>query len=230
MIELTRPKFSGIAKVYEMIDSGTESLPVGGTGGLKFRIVIRNPRYHDGRDGVCEVLPFILKKCNGVNEEAILDDIQVYDDLRRRGYPVPQTIRCCKKDGEIYLLMSDLTCQGEYIVWGPSRNMSRQQYKDLLLMNLTDKEIESIEGKARSFAEQATEDGIALGHNCYHVRKNPNTGEVNIVFLDVDWSARLGIFVGDSLLEFNESSADTFMESLRSSISRAKEEMPQSSS
>lgn len=236
MVELERPISSSDGLlgarhgVYEIIASRTERLSLGGSEGTKSRIAIRNPRHHEGRGDVSETLPFILKTFKGRGKEEILLDIWVYHDLRRKGYPVPETLRYFEEDGVRHILMSDLTCQGECLVWGNSVNMTEQQYSDLLLMDLSDKEVKIIEKKARGFAEKLSRDGTALGHNCYHVRKNLNTGEVDIVFLDVHGlTSLLGIVSCNGLVEFNQSSVDTFIESLRVSVSKAEEKFLQSS-
>lgn len=58
--------------------------------------------------------------------------------LRKKGYPVPQTVRMVhdKDSRKIYLAMSDMTHGGEYRVWGSSGNMTSSQDRELENMQL----------------------------------------------------------------------------------------------
>lgn len=195
LTELTKPIFKAdksngqISGSFQINDLKFKPLSLGGDEGIKFLTSLVNPRNIKDRNGaVAEKFEFISKEYKHDRVTDVIKIIQTYDFLRKRGYPVPATTRYFEKDGKIYLLMTNVTEKGKYLVWGYSDTMSKEQQADLLSMNLTDNDIQNIRDMALTYATKAGKDDIDLPFCTYHVRKNLETGKIDIIFLDADTS------------------------------------------
>lgn len=192
-IEFRKPIFRGnkfiteASSAFKIKDSKFKRLPLGGYEGKKFFTPLVNPRYNKGRKDVISELGFLSKELSKEQRKKdVIEIIRAYASLRDKGYPVPATTRYFEKDGKTYLLMTDMTEKGKYKIWGFSNYMTDQQNEDLKSMNLTEKDMKIIEEKAFNFATKANKDRIGLLFHTYHVRKNQRTGEIDIVFLDLN--------------------------------------------
>ena len=118
--------------------------------------------------------------------------------------------------------MSDMTEGDKYKVWGWSNSMTGQQSLDLHSMNLTESDVETITNLVDKLASKATADNLSLRFQYYHPRKNMETGEIDIILLDVDknvheMSKNLDGYMG--FKDENKLDAYTFVTRLKTELS-----------
>lgn len=161
-----------------------ERMKVGGCEGIKSKLTIENPRSKERPDVACE-MTFVSKKSRV--EHRIADSIKAYHQLRKLDLPVPNTTRICisKEDSEFQLVMTDMTENGKYILWGYSNFMHSEQYQTLRDLNLTEEEIDCIEQQANEIAYKAAKAKHNIRFYNYHLRKNLETGIYDVVLLDI---------------------------------------------
>lgn len=186
-VEFKKPIFNNGKKVAErssvfrLNKSKFHELPIGGYEGKKYFTELSK----DHRN-VAHEYEFISKVYPSYDKKEVINIIQAYDSLRKKGYIVPNTVRYFEQNDRVYLMMSDMTEGGKYKIWGYSNDMSAQQYEDLKMMNINESELFFIKNKALELANKADSENVNLLTPTYHVRKNMETGEIDIIFLDVD--------------------------------------------
>lgn len=178
------------ARTFKITDDNLEELSLGGFEGKKYKTSLVNPRSKDGRENVASEIKFISKEYPSRTD--VLDRILIYDELRKKRYPVPATTRYFEKEGKHYLLMTDMTEDGNYKLWGyndykpEQKDEELKSKENLKSMNLSDNDINFINKIASDYAIKAQKDGFNLTFPIYHVRKNLNNGQIDMCFLDVD--------------------------------------------
>ncbi len=163
----------------------SSDLPVGGLEGQKSKTALKNPYYKAEKTGVSPTLDFVSKEYALNDKDRVLEVIKTYGFLRSRGYPVPQTTRYYEKNGKIYLLMTDMTEGGKYKLWGYSDELTPEQEDALKDMSLSEEDMSAAEKIANELAAKATKDRIYLLNFYYHIRKDVDTGAIDVVLLDV---------------------------------------------
>jgi hypothetical protein len=97
--------------------------------------------------------------------------VQSYIFLRKKGYPVPQTVRYChnKNGNNLFMVMSDMTQGGKKRIWGWSDCMTPTQFEELSNMELSRYEVQHITELVQMLTNQANKDKISFQHWYYHV-------------------------------------------------------------
>lgn len=174
-------------KVIDMVD-----IDMGGEEGKKYAICLDIYGHHGG---VRPDIQFIAKEYGKDERSKVLEAILAYDILRNAGYPVPATTRYFTRNEKHYLLMSDITCGGKYLLWGYNdiqSNKIDQVFKD---MQLPFTEFFRLREVVRGIADQASRDQFLLRGHQFHIRKEIETGLFDIVLLDLN-----GYVVNDVIL------------------------------
>jgi hypothetical protein len=181
-INLHKPAGAGRER-STTVQTALELLPVGGSEGPKFRLAIADPR-GSNRDE----LTFVAK---GFDSDPSLKlpyleaVARTYARFLALGYPVPRTARVFEHNGIPYLAMSDMTANGEYLIWGYNNDDTEAEAASLWAMDLSPAEVREVKSRVLQLADQATADYIAIGWATYHVRKHRRTGQIDVVLLDI---------------------------------------------
>jgi len=174
-------KFS-IKKKISLVQIKTEKLSVGGSEGDKN---IASYQQKDGR-----VVTYLEKTPVTDKETGSVEQIVgAYHELRKRGLPVPPVVMLQEKEGVKQLVMTEMTENGKYYLWGYSDNETREQASEFKALGITKSDIQIIEGKVLEIARKATETNTSLEQHQFHIRKNKETGQFEIVLLDIDFQA-----------------------------------------
>lgn len=159
-----------------------EPLKVGGKEGPKHRITTEAKEV----EGTREKAFFVSKEYHGKLKHLAYASVKGNDLLRDHGFPVPRKVICLENEGVAYVVMSDVTDGGRFQIWGYSDKMTPEQIEELKAMNLSADDVKDIAEKAKKYADQAAADDLMLLFMHYHVRKEVETGKIDLVFLDVD--------------------------------------------
>lgn len=163
---------------------GMDGLPIGGGEGLKYRFRITNPRFQSGSRE-----PFL---CFFVKQYRYLDDdtpellTREYARLRQQGFPVPPTVRRMNIKDKQYLVMTDMTYGGRYLIWGYSDRMSFKQLQDLSDMHLTQSDMITINNLVDGLFSLALANNFMVRAHYLHIRKDKETGNIDIIVLDIN--------------------------------------------
>jgi len=176
---------SGAEKKLAIEGAELEELPLGGIEGKKYRLTVPSPLSSE-HGKLAEPLIFIVKESKYDDFDELNEVIKAYRVLYAKGYPVPGTVRRYDQPSmKSYLISSDMTEGGKQWVWGVNDDPTDQELETLREMNFTVKDIADLEIQARAIAEKATADQINLDTYYYHIRKNKETGKVEIILLDI---------------------------------------------
>jgi len=165
-----------------------KQLNVGGNEGSKFfsRLELKN-------SGVTS--NFILKEYDPSMffskqylEKLLHNRVMANIFLRKKGYPVAQTVRYFfdPSSNNYYMLMSDVTKGGKYRIWGYSNNMEVAQLYELHNMKLEASDIQLIYNLIQNLSQRATGDKIRFNYYNYHILQDIQTRELFICLLDLD--------------------------------------------
>lgn len=173
-----------VERQFEATILDDTQMEVGGYEGIKRKLTVFNPRSY-GRDDVAKDLTFVTKECRYEDETISL--LEAYHQLRKTNFPVPNTTRIYLSEcGSLYqLVMTDMTENGKYALWGFSNKMHKMQGEVLRSLNLSDEEVGCIEKQANEIAHKAANEGHRIRFFNYHLRKNLETGMVDVVLLDI---------------------------------------------
>jgi len=152
-------------------------LDIGGQEGPKFRAKIKIKNY--------ENIYFVKEFYEAYDKGFVEDCLRSFILLKKHNFPVPDVLRYFIDDSKLYLVMSDMTENGKYRMWGYSDCMSQEQTDELREMNLTGKDLKVIENKALRIAHKAGNLNFRLEFYNYHIRKHKKTGAMSICLLDV---------------------------------------------
>lgn len=162
----------------------TQAATVGGSEGLKHWLTLKSPLFSPTSGRL--TLKYFLKENSYRTLESLENLILRYIELRKLGLPVPNMTRMVEVNGSWHLVMSDITENGRYLVWGFSDNMSLAQLEELAQMKLTKKDLHLIEAMVEALFVKAEQVRQSLRMPFIHVRRDTQTGELDLILLDVD--------------------------------------------
>lgn len=187
--------------------SNPERLRVGGREGKKFRAKLEFGRYKG--------VPVIIKQLKLVDTIRVRHVIRSFILLKKKEYPVPDIVRYFfrenKDDKHMYLVMSDMTQNRKYYIWGFSDLMSKNQIQTLKKMKITFSEFYDLVDDLENIARRAARDGLSFQSYYYHIRRHKRTKRLDICLLDLDHSVWAQFKEGDSLEEYNLDQVNVFI-------------------
>lgn len=182
-------------------------LDLGGVEGNKFRGTVELPRSDVHGKFFFKEYPYQNSEDNFQQKKEYVEAIfWSYVLLRKKGYPVPQTVRMVhnRSSRKIYLVMSDMTQGEKYRVWGSSGHMTSSQDRELKSMQLFNGDLQCVFDQAQKWARKAAEDSLFISRWSYHIIQHKNTRQLSICLLDVDGIGDLYFQPeGKTLLEAN---------------------------
>lgn len=140
----------------------------------------------DGRQG-----QFIAKvDLSGAGPDFILGVVKANNLARINHLPVPYTTRFFYDENKNPgVLMTNVTENGQYWLWGRNMNISSQEREDLKSMQITAADFDNfIIDQIRQIAQRASESGLRIRFDSYHIRKHKKTRKLDITLLDLDAS------------------------------------------
>lgn len=183
-LALKKPSGAGKERVFQTLNSELTHLPLGGHEGQKFTLKIDNPlKKADGTPA--EPLYFVVKELIEKSEPELEQLSRAYRILQDKGYPVPLTVRSFQREGKNYLAASDMTEGGKYWIWGFNDDASPEEADELRAMQLSAVEVAELKSQVAKIADQAVRDTLNMDGYWYHIRKNKETGKVDVVILDI---------------------------------------------
>ena len=194
----------------QVVFCDVQLLNIGGCEGLKYRAkAIINGK-------LCNLFIKELKYHHSFEFNQIEDAIRSSMLLKKHGFLVPDIIKYFYHNETIYVVMSDLSENGEYYLWGFSDLMTKEQKQELLDMKLTKNQVSQIEKRVVSISNRASRKKIKLSFNYYHVRKHKKTGKIDICFLDID---PIDIYEDKTFIKKNnKKEADFFIRMFRKNL------------
>ncbi len=178
---------SEIEKSSQIFLSQQEVMDVGGYEGEKQRVRVAVISKSEERTRDAGMYVTKTPVSNGIDNLHLL--AESYQFLRKKGYPVPRTARYMLNKSNMYkssLLLSDMTENGAYQIWGYNDDVEDRHYQALRDMKLSDEDMSEIRKLSYALARKADDDNILLFFHYYHVKKNATTGKIDICLLDVD--------------------------------------------
>lgn len=172
----------------KIVDSS--QLPVGGSRlsndrADKYSVNLQFVRTHlSGKPMVGEFVAKIFDRLPPTEVRKIVD---TYSIARQEGFRVPATTRFFAYD-QVYgsVLMTDMTENGKYRVWGYNDSAKPEEEKVLSDMNLTNIDLQTIRGKVQDFVELAIKKSRSLYFHNYHVRQDVMSRKLEVFLLDLD--------------------------------------------
>ncbi len=179
--------------------------PLGGGNGNKYYIFSGEER-------------FIAKEIRlplSITEPSLNQLVAFYEELYSRGYCVPEKVTYCSYGENSYLIMSDMSENGKFLLWGINDLPHEEEIHQLREMQLTMEDIEIIRAQLAQWLSKAAAEGVYIGESCYHLRKNRQTGSIDIVFLFKD--SQNIIPLKNEEINRNNAEAESFLKQLMES-------------
>ncbi|GIK83517.1 MAG: hypothetical protein BroJett025_01390 [Patescibacteria group bacterium] len=113
--------------------------------------------------------------------------VEAYTLLRKKGYLVPEFAAYFinTQTETMYMISSDMTEGGKYIVWGLSDSMTDVQNQDFVQMKITPDDYSKIKRLVSDVVKQANRDRVYLDCYHFHLRQEKKTRKFEICLLDV---------------------------------------------
>lgn len=143
----------------------------------------------DEKPNIAEPRYFVAKAFSSLEE--VLSLIDMSRDLSMKNYPAPTTeYYFTRRDDTtgrevFYAVIEDMRKNDAYLLWGQNEFPTTDEDNELRAMNLSGEDVTQLHAKAHTLAQQANQDGYYFHWSSYHVRRNKETGELDIVLLDV---------------------------------------------
>lgn len=133
--------------------------------------------------------------------------VDTYGIARHEGFSVPATTRFFAYN-DIYgsILMTDMSENGKYRVWGYNDSAKPEEEKVLNDMNLTGEDLQVIRGQVNNFVKLANGKRRSLHYYNYHIRQDIMSKKFEVFLLDLDTT-----FVDPTPLENLQEEADDFI-------------------
>lgn len=149
---------------------------------LKFFVILQLSKIGGSKN-----VKFVGKEFMSLEEEDVKKVVKAYDTARHIGLPVPPTTRYFETDDLLpALLMTDMTENGKYKVWGYNNNPTDYEDKTFHSMRLTHNEAKQLQESARRIMELATQKNFYLQFHNYQIRQENGTRNFEIILLDFD--------------------------------------------
>ena len=158
---------------------------------------------------------YFTKEYSTNDEKEVRGIVNAYHILREKKFLVPNTVRFFIKDNKITLLMSDVSENGKYLIWGPSEGMTMEQIQELKEMKLGSSDLKTIEKMVNKEVEKANKEGVFLSFDNYHIRKPKTKNKIEIMLLDVNTGNIRHRFPLQGLKTNNKKSAKLFLERVK---------------
>lgn len=189
---------------------GSDQMPVGGytlssDKADKKYVTLQFKKTHLSGEPIVRKL--VAKIFNRLPPTEVRQIVDTYNIARQDGFNVPATTRFFAYD-DVYasILMTDMTANGKYKVWGYNDKAKPDEEKVLKDMKLTDEDVQKIRGQVNKFVELADKKHRTLHHSNYHIRQETNSRRFEIFLLDLDTA-----FVNQTSLENLQQEADDFI-------------------
>jgi hypothetical protein len=153
----------------------------GGREGEKFFIGIRNPLLSDNNE---QNMWFVAKKYELNEQDKLFHVMEANLQAKKYGLPVPNTVRYFRENENLYLLMSDQTSHGKFLIWGYNSLVSDEK-KLFAEVNVTGKVLNDTIRLAENITTMSTQHGAHIKSWNYHIRFNIQTSQHDIVLLDL---------------------------------------------
>lgn len=180
-----------------------EKLGVGGGEGEKFFYVLVHPE---------KMRPFgkFVSKQHEYSSSYVKSVVNAYSVARKEGFLVPTTTRYFEENGKKSILMSDMTENGKWLVWGFNDFQTSLENETLIKLNINHTDIIKIEKDCQEFVKKAEVFKRKINFYNYHVRKDLQNGKVQVFLLDLsdDFSEK---FDHPQRKEKNEANAQLFI-------------------
>ena len=159
---------------------------------------------------------FFIAKVDFSNNgpDYILSVIKANQLARSHQLPVPPTTRFFTDNNfNPGVLMTDMTAGGRYWLWGANNDFHKQELETLQSMELYDENSQGqIKSQAQYLAGVATKADLFLNFGSYHLRREKNTGELDVVLLDfADFTYDHGTKTESELWNLNQRHLNDFI-------------------
>jgi len=158
-----------------------ENIGVGGAEGVKFGIHFELKNKFKTREA--KLITKRLRYFKGVEAPNL---VNAYKTAHKEGFITPETVRYTKEGEDDILMMSDMSEGGKYIIWGYNDHSTKKEHAAYRELNLSKSDIQEIKSQGMKYVEKANSLDRSLWFYNYHIRKDKETGKLELFLLDLD--------------------------------------------